>query len=399
MERSEDVTSGISRYESYVRADPGNPLLWVNLGDLYHKASRLDEAIACFERCLNDHPEFSSARSRLASVMLTQHRFQDAERVLRQLLRESQPDAALFFNLGLSVYYQQRWPQAEEYFAKAQALGLASPDTYAYLARCRHYAGDMPRAIQLCQQWVDTAHDSESRGYLALLHMDHGDVAAATKLAEEVLRSSPENTHAALVVGTASIESQEIARAGEQFERILAREPDNGRAWLGIGLARLYLQQHLDAVTALEKATQLLPESVGIRVTLGWATITARNLVRAEQIFRTALEIDHNFAEAHGGLAAALALQSRVEQARESIKRARGLDPRGFGAVFAQTVLLKIQGKDQLATEILANMLQQAPRLDGKTLIEQIELFTRKNPPAPGKIPPGGSGPRPGGGV
>ena len=398
MERGEDLTSGITRYESYVRADPGNPLLWMNLGDLYHKASRLDEAIACFERCLNDHPEFSSARSQLASIMLTQHRFQDAERVLRQLLRESRPDASLFFNLGLSLYYQQRWPQAEECFAKAQALGLASPDIYAYLARCRHYAGDMTQAIRLCQQWVDTAHDAESRGYLALLQMDQGDVAAATKLAEEVLRSSPENTHAALVVGTAAIESQEIARAGELFERILVREPDNARAWLGIGLARLYLQQHLDAVTALEKATQLLPKSVGIRVTLGWATITARDLVRAEQIFRAALEIDHNFGEAHGGLAVALALQSRVEAARESIKRAQRLDPHGFGAVFAQTVILKIQGKDQLATDILANMLQQAPRLDGKTLIEQIELFTRKNLPAPGKIR-GSSGPRPGGGV
>jgi tetratricopeptide (TPR) repeat protein len=397
MERGEDMTSNIGRYESYVRADPGNPLLWLNLGDLYHKASRLDEAIACFERCLHDHPEYSSARSQLASVMLTQHRFPEAERVLRQLLRESKPDASLFFNLGLSLYYQQCWPEAEEYFAKAKALGLASPDCYAYLARCRHYAGDMTQAIQLCQQWVDAAHDAESRGYLALLHMDHGDVAEAAKLAEEVLRSSPENTHAALVLGTASIESQEIARASEQFERILAREPDNARAWLGIGLARLYQQQHAAAVTALEKATQLLPESVGIRVTLGWATITARDLVRAEQVFRDALEIDHNFGEAHGGLAVALALQARVEQARESISRARRLDPHGFGAVFAQTILLKIQGKDQLATDILARMLLQAPRLDGKTLIEQIELFTRKNPPAPGKIR--GSGPRPGGGA
>ena len=26
----------IDRHESYVRADPGNALLWVTLGDLYH---------------------------------------------------------------------------------------------------------------------------------------------------------------------------------------------------------------------------------------------------------------------------------------------------------------------------------------------------------------------------
>jgi tetratricopeptide (TPR) repeat protein len=392
MERREDLTSAIGRYESYVRADPGNPLLWLNLGDLYHKASRLDEAIACFERCLHDHPEYSNARSHLASVRLTQHRFQDAERLLRGLLRESEPDdPSLWFNLGLSLYYQQRWPEAEECFTKAQARGLATPDCYAYLARCRHYAGDMARALELCQQWVDTARDAESRGYLALLQMDHGDMAEAATLAEDVLRGSPDNTNAGLVVGTASMEAQEIARASEQFERILTREPDNARAWLGVGLARLYQQQHTESVAALQKAVELLPDSVGIRVTLGWATVTTRDMVRAEQIFRDALDIDHNFAEAHGGLAVALAFQTRVDAAKEAIKRARGLDPHGFGAVFAQTILLKVQGKDKMATDILAGLLQQAPRPDSKTLIEQIEIFTRKNPPAPGKLPGGGT--------
>jgi tetratricopeptide (TPR) repeat protein len=395
MDRRDDMTNAIGRYESYVRADPGNPLLWLNLGDLYHKASRLDEAIACFERCLHDHPEYSSARSHLASVLLTQHRFADAERLLRELLRETETDPGLSFNLGLSLYYQQRWPEAEECFAKAQAHGLATPDCYAYLARCRHYAGDMTEAIRLCQLWVDSARDAESRGYLALLHMDSGNVVEATKVAEDVLKSSPDDTNAGLVVGTASIEAQEIARASEQFERILAREPDNARAWLGVGLARLYQQQHAESVAALERATQLIPDSVGIRVTLGWATLTARDVVRAEQVFRDSLDIDRTFGEAHGGLAVALALQTRVDEAREAIKRACGLDPNGFGAVFAQTIILKLHGKDKMATDILANMLQQAPRPDGKTLIEQIEIFTRKNPPPPGKVP--GSGGRAGG--
>jgi tetratricopeptide (TPR) repeat protein len=108
MERGEDVTGKVHRYESYVRADPGNPLLWMNLGDLYHKLSRFDEAIACFERCLHDHPEYTSARSNLAAVMISQHRFVEAERLLRALLEEAGNDPALLFNLGVSLYYQKR---------------------------------------------------------------------------------------------------------------------------------------------------------------------------------------------------------------------------------------------------------------------------------------------------
>jgi len=253
----------------------------------------------------------------------------------------------------------------------------------------------MRQAIQFCQQWVDATGDAESRGYLALLHMDQGDLAQARRLAEEVSRTSPDNVHAGLVMGTASIEAQEIVQASEQFERIVAREPENARAWLGIGLARLYQQRHEDAIVALEKAVQIIPDSVGIRVTLGWATLAARDVIRAEQTFRDALEVDHNFGEAYGGLASALALQNRIDDAREAIRRARRLDAQGFGSLFAQTVVLKLQGKEKAATDLLANMLQQAPRPDGKTLIEQIEIFTRKNP-VPADTRPGLARPRSG---
>lgn len=379
-QRTEDLAGKINRYESYVRADPGNPLLWMNLGDLYHKVCRFEEAIACFERCLHDHPEFTGARSSLAAVMISQHRFPEAERVLRGLLLETHDDPALLFNLGLSLYYQKRWSEAERAFRDAQARGLNTADSNAYLARCRHYAGDMEQAIQFCERWVDLTADAESRGYLALLCMDKGDLTRARELAAKVLLTAADNVHAGLVMGTASIESQEIVRASEQFERILAREPDNARAWLGIGLARLYQQRHEDSIIALEKAVQLIPDSVGIMVTLGWATLASRDVVRAERIFRDAVEIDHNFGEAHGGLASALALQSRIDDAREAARLARRLDPHGFGSMFAQTVILKLQGKEKMATEILAGLLQQAPSPDGKTLIEQIQIFTLKNP-------------------
>jgi tetratricopeptide (TPR) repeat protein len=384
MDSRGEIDTTIGRYESYVRADPGNALLWLNLGDLYHRVSRFDEAIACFERCLNDHPEYVSARSRLASVMISQHRFAEAEKVLRPLLESEPADANLMFNLGLALYYQERWSEAERCFSDAIDAGQRLPDAHAYLARCQHRAGNMPDAIASCQRWLDSARDSESRGYLALLHMDHGDIAEAHRLALEALRHDPNNTDAGIVAGTASIEAQEMAAAGEQFGRILAREPDNARAWLGMGLVRLYEQRFADSIAALQRASELLPQASGILVTLGWAKLASRELAGAEQVFRRAVEVDRNFAEAHGGLASALALQSRADEASRAIARARRLNRDGFGAVFAQTVLLKLQGQEKQAVDLLANMLQQVPREGGQSLIEQIRIYAGRNPfPSP----------------
>lgn len=380
MDERKDITAAIERYESYVRADPGNPLLWINLGDLYHRVGRFEEAIACFERCLHDHPQYVSARSRIGSVMISQHRFTEAERVFREVLNGAPEDANLLFNLGLALYFQEHWAEAERSFARSIALGQSLPEAHAYLARCLHRGGNMQAAIEACQHWLDSAQGTESRGYLALLHMDHGDMAQAHRLAREVLRQDPDNADAGIVAGTASMEEQEIAAAEEQFARILARESDNARAWLGMGLVRLYRQEHSEAVIAFERAAELLPASSGVFVTLGWAKIVARNLAGAEDVFRHALEVDRNFGEAHGGLATVLALQGRIDAARQAIARARRLNPQGFGAAFAQTLVLKQQGQEREAIDLLSNLLMQTPRQDAQPLIEQIRIYASRNP-------------------
>src|SRR5258708_2195739 len=303
MDTLPDIPAAIARYESYVKAHAPNPLLRLNLGELYHRVSRHEEAIACFERCLQDHPQYASARSHVASVMISQHRFAEAEQLLEDLVSASDQDPTLHYNLGLSRYYQRRWPEAESCFVRAQQLGITTPDCFPHLAACRH------------------------------------------------------------------------------FEQILAREPDNARAWLGVGLARLYQQRHDESIKALQQALERIPDSVGIAVTLGWAYLAGRDMKGAEVAFRRSLDIDHNFAEAHGGLASALALQSRVDEAQSAIRRAERLDSQGFGAAFAQTGLLKIQGRHDAATDLLARVLQHSPRPDSKSLLEHLELFARKHPP------------------
>ena len=97
-----------------------------------------------------------------------------------------------------------------------------------------------------------------------------------------------------------------MSNAAALFEQVLQRESDNGRAWLGLGLVRLYQQDHQRAITALEKASQLMPRSAGTIVALGWAKVANKDMLGAEQVFRQAITADRNFAESHGGLAVSL---------------------------------------------------------------------------------------------
>lgn len=368
----------IDQYESYAEADPDNYLIWLKLGDLHHNVSQFERAAACYERCLTLSPDNAVVRGRLASLLISQHRFAEAEAQLRAVLESGEADPALIHNLGLTLFYQKRWPEAESRFRKALDAGLHSPSTLSYLCRTLHHQARLDDAISICQDWIAATNSSDSHAYLALLEMDRGNMAQAQALAAKVLATSPEDVNAANVLGSAALERQEIDKAAEHFRRAVGHESDNGRSWLGLGLTQLYRGQHDEAITSLERATQLMPTSSGTVVALGWAHVSKHDFTRAEREFRRAIEVDRNFAETHGGLAVALAFQRKHEEAKTAAQRARRLDPNGFGAAFAHTILMTARGQEERATAMLSELLQRPPAPGHKPLIEQIQQYFGK---------------------
>jgi tetratricopeptide (TPR) repeat protein len=388
-----ELEQSIAKYESYIQADPRNALLWLMLGDLCHRAGRLEEALAAFERTLIETPDHAAARSRVALIYISMHRFPEAATILRELLATTPDDPNLRYNLGLALFYQKQWSTAEHEFSRALALGLGTPDNLSYLTRCLHHLGKTREAIEFCTQWLAETRDDTSLAYLALLEMDHGNMEQARKLAQDVLARDPNNIDAGIVVGTSSVEQQDITAAERLFSNILRLQPNNPRAWLGLGVIYLYQQKHSDAIGALEKASRLMPDNSGTVVALAWAKLAARDLRGAEKTFREVLVVDHNFAEAHGGLASALALQGRVDEARAEARIANRLNPANFGGHFANTVMLKILGKTELATSRLAELLQQAPAPGSPPLIEHLRLYGAKHLQSPSAGMPDGKNP------
>lgn len=377
----------IARHERYLAADPANPLLLRALGDLYHQAGQLEQALGCYEKCLAQDAGDAAAQSRIAGVRISQQRFAEAEQALQALIDRGDPDPVLFHNLGVSLYHQQRWADAAAALQKARDGGLEEPDTLRHLAYALHYLGDTARALEICDAWLRLAPSASAAGYRALLQMDDGDMAAAVASANEVLAAEPDNANANLVRGMWATEQLEIDDAAGRFERLTRAEPDDPRAWLGLALVQLYRQEHAAAIASFERALTFMPDNVGTIVALGWAQFTHNEIVAAEKTFRRAIGIERNFGEAHGGLAITLVWQNRRMEARREIALARRLDPKGFGLVYARSVLLALEGRRAQGEQLLAKNLERSVRPDGLTLVEGIRVFlndkSRRPPAAP----------------
>lgn len=371
----------IRRFESYIKADPENELIWINLGDLYHETGRFDEAVACFEKCLSFDQGNMIARGRLANVLISQHRFDQAEEIIRGIIQKTGEDDALLHNLGLTLFYQRRFEDAWKQFRRAREMGLQAPSNLAYMVYSLHMRNQTAEALDLAATWQQESPGPETEGYISLVELDHGDMEAARQRARRVLQEQAANPDANTVMGTWHMEQQEVDRAVAHFEQVVRSEPNNPRGWQGLGLAYMHRRDFARAIEVLEKAQTLMPDNATNHLIIGWARLAEKDAPAAEKAFRDAINADRNFGEAHGGLATALVFQNRLEEADTEIKRAMGLDSKGFGAAFARSVAMQLKGKGNQATRLLAKVLEQQPLPRSKPLIEHIQHYMRTQSP------------------
>lgn len=375
IEANTAMTNEIRRFESYIKADPENPLLWVKIGDLYHQAGRFEDAIACFEKCLIFDDGDMVARGRLANVLISQHRFAEAENMIRGIIETTGEDAPLMHNLGLTIYYQSRFAEAHQFFQKARDAGLNTPQTLAYMVYSLHHENKTTEALELANTWIEEAPGPQTEGYVAMLEMDHGDMEKATQRAQQVFELQPDNADANVVLGTWHMEHQESTRAQAHFEQVVQSEPDNTRGWQGLGLVSMYQQDLKQAIEYFEKAKTLNEKDATIHLLIGWAKLSARDALGAEKAFRAAINADHNFGEAHGGLACALVFQNRAEEARIEIRKAKGLDPDSFGGTFANAIYMQLQGDNTKATSMIADLFEKQPVPRSKPIILHLQEY------------------------
>ena len=380
---AEDRLKAIERLRGYLDLDPANPRLWINLGDLQHRSGNWSAAVESYETALRHAPDNPIAQARIAEVMISRHRFADAETLLSGLIKKTTtPDHALQHNLGIALYHQRRYAEAEKAFVAALRDGPRSTQATGYLVKALHQQGKTERARELAGTWLEMEPTDAVGGYLCLLDFDHGEVDLARIRAKGVLARSPDNSDATIVLAHCLLDDGDIAGADALFATVHRNEPDNPRALLGLGLVAVRKAHLEQAREILERAYALMPENFGTLAILGWTRIAANDPLGAEQYFRRALQVNKSFAESHGGLASALVLQDRRDEARAEIKLAKRLGG-SFGVGYAESILVGLEHGHAAGSEVFTRRLLELPERVRVPLQREIErMLARPSAPA-----------------
>ena len=245
--------------------------------------------------------------SRLARTLGPQLIVAEARRGERSL----HPDATDLNFQGLACLYKGATPkhltQARGFFKRALAID--------------------PRSIRAL---VGMASVDLNIGGSLLTDKKAARCSAAETRANKALSLAPDHAGAHLVLGAVLILTNRAAEGMAECERALALDRNSAGAHAEIGLAKVAMGRGAETEAHINEALRLSPRDMNVYRWLSYVGFAKLQLTAdAEAVcwFGRSNEANRNYPLSHFGLAAALALRGKLDQARAAAKAGLALNP------------------------------------------------------------------------
>jgi len=150
------------------------------------------------------------------------------------------------------------------------------------------------------------------------------------------------------------------AEAESAARAVLLRHPNAGMAWRVLAFASML--QGKDALMALQKASELLPEDAELHNYLGIALQDRGQLASAESCYRRALLLQPQYAEAQDNLGSVLRELGRLSESVSSHRQALSINPGSPEVLNNLGLALQAQGELEAAEANYREALKFRPR-------------------------------------
>jgi len=380
MNLMSNVTPRLDRLAPLLSSEPDNLPLHRECVELAMRGGEFPRALEFIDARLARHPGDAESLFARANALIGMRRFEDAIGILKVLEEQGVAPAAVMQNLATCYFGLQRYESARACGDRLIAAGEKSGDVLQLTLTSMHHLGDFDAAVKLADENAAVAEThGRFAGACALLFLDNDDSAKARKFTAIALSKNPDSIDGLLVQATLAASDLESEQAFGQFSRVVQLAPQNGRAWLGLGMLATLAQDFPRACEFLGRATGQMPQHIGSWHALAWAHLFGGDFAGAEKHFAHALELDRNFAESHGAMAAMLAMKGEREAAEREIEIAERLDRKNMSSQFARALLLERTGGPEVTRQFIRDAVRQmARRLPAKPSAVLNDLASRK---------------------
>ncbi|MBK7705150.1 MAG: tetratricopeptide repeat protein [Acidobacteria bacterium] len=279
-------------------------------------------AVERFRSALDKDPELYGAWQDLGLLYLKLGRWEDAAATFAELAKRQSNSAEAAYLGALALYNLKRTSDAESEVRRALRLNAGFADARTLLGIILSSKPDgIQEAIESLTQAIALKPNSfDANFYLGRLEYTEGRFNSAFKHLETAAKINPANTEARFFLGTVFESLGESEKALAEYQEIVKLEP---ASFFGqVGLGALYVKQgKLDeAVAALSNALKTELNSFEANLTIGRAFILKEMFPQAEESLKRAVELQPKRTDARYQWAIALRRLGRNDEARREFE-------------------------------------------------------------------------------
>jgi Flp pilus assembly protein TadD len=278
--QSKQYAEAITAYQAVAQAERNAGLL-NRLAVSYHMLNRLKEAETAYRQAIKLNAKFSEAQNNLGVLLYAQLKFGNAEGQIRRALQISPESSISRTNLRASRY-------ARENSRSARTVAAAlSKDNPTLVARIE---GDVLQAVFLMpQKDIDTAVQAERRGdtFFARKLYEEAIVEYRNAIAIDRYNASTLNR-----LGLVYHQAQKLPEAERYYREAVKQNPYYLEAMNNIGTLEYVRKRYDRALEHYNRALKLRPESPTILINVGACLFDMERYDEGVKAYQRALSID-----------------------------------------------------------------------------------------------------------
>jgi tetratricopeptide (TPR) repeat protein len=301
----------VRRFDDALALRPDYAPAHVRRGEALLAAGRVDDALLSFGRALAVAPGFERATLARGRALLAAERGADAVAALEPLAArhaDSREVQAVFVQALFVAGLGERAESLAERLPTLEERALPQQD---------------PARAAVMELTATTA----ARHQRARRALERGEVAAATRLLEDLVASQPGEARFHLELANLYVRAARPSDATRALERVLAREPDHAGALALMGQLDVDAGRHAAGLARLDRAAARGPLDLASRHARASALGHLGRWSEAAGAFLDAAKVAPQPAEFHLLAGLALCEAGRFDEAREQLEVSRAQGP------------------------------------------------------------------------
>jgi len=305
-----------------------NPIAHLNLGNVFLREQKTDQAIQQYREAIRIHSHFASAHHNLGIALGQQGRHDEAIEEYYTVLRLEKEHLKARFHLANALAKKGRLDEAISHYRKVIELGTVDAEVHNNFALALAKKGDIEEAIKHYALCLEIEPDSvevlNNLGNALVQQQRYGPAVAHFKRA---LSLKPGFAETYYNLANTLYQLGQIDEAALHYQEALQLNPDDTDAHHGLGLALVRQEKYDEAIEHFKKAIKSNPDFGPAYYNLGKIFANRNEIDKAIEQFRKVLRIVPNDAEMHCNMGVLLVQQDQIDEAISEFQTALELDP------------------------------------------------------------------------